>query len=165
MYIHVQEPGQGVHGARQQDGIIQDINRHAAVVMEGLPDAQAQQQTAEEVAQAVHVARQVDTKPLQPGVSVLHIRSGGCAQCTTNCIAWSNQQQSCMHFEHLCAVADLAVCHFADLCYMRLQLLAIFTIMESVLMSSRSTRSLPVNNLCCSSDTAAGQHMLTHICI
>ncbi|KAL0053658.1 hypothetical protein WJX82_009019 [Trebouxia sp. C0006] len=55
---HSKEPGQGVHGARQQDGIIQDINRHAAVVMEGLPDAQAQQQTAEEVAQAVRVARQ-----------------------------------------------------------------------------------------------------------
>lgn len=55
---HSKEPGQGVHGARQQDGIIQDINRHAAVVMEGLPDAQGQQQTAEEVAQAVHVARQ-----------------------------------------------------------------------------------------------------------
>jgi len=58
----VQEPGQGVHGARQQDGIIQDINRHAAVVMEGLPDAQAQQQTVEKVAQAVRVARQVDIK-------------------------------------------------------------------------------------------------------
>jgi len=83
----VQEPGQGVHGARQQDGIIQDINRHAAVVMEGLPDAQAQQQTAEEVAQAVRVARQVDIKTLLPGVSV-HVRSGGCAQGTTCCIAW-----------------------------------------------------------------------------
>ena len=83
MYIHVQEPGQGVHGARQQDGIIQDINRHAAVVMEGLPDAQAQQQTAEEVAQAVRVARQVDIKTLLLGVSVLHIRSGRCVQCAS----------------------------------------------------------------------------------
>ncbi len=83
----MQEPGQGVHGARQQDGIIQDINRHAAVVMEGLPDAQAQQQTAEEVAQAVRVARQVNIKTLLLGVSVLHIRPGGCAPCTTCCIA------------------------------------------------------------------------------
>lgn len=87
MYTHVQEPGQGVHGARQQDGIIQDINRHAAVVMEGLPDAQAQQQTAEEVAQAVQVARQVDIKTLLLGVSVLHIRSGKRVQCTACCIA------------------------------------------------------------------------------
>ena len=55
----LQGPGQGVHSGRQPDGIIQDINRHAAVVMEGLPDGDAQQQNAEEVAQAVHLARQV----------------------------------------------------------------------------------------------------------
>jgi len=46
---------------------------------------------------------------------------------------------------------------------MPLQLLAILTIIESVLVSSRSTRSLPVDNLCCGSNTEAGQHMLTHI--
>ena len=55
----VQDPGQGVHSGRFQDGIIQDINRHAAVVVEGLPGDQAQQQTAEDVAQAVRLARQV----------------------------------------------------------------------------------------------------------
>lgn len=48
-----------MHSGKQPDGIIQDINRHAAVVMEGLPEADAQQQNAEEVAQAVHLARQV----------------------------------------------------------------------------------------------------------
>ena len=44
-----------------QDGIIQDINRHAAVVVEGLPGDDSQQQTAEDVAQAVCLARQVGT--------------------------------------------------------------------------------------------------------
>ena len=55
----LQDPGQGVHTGRGPDGIIQDINRHAAVVMEGRPDDQGQQHTAEDVAQAVRLARQV----------------------------------------------------------------------------------------------------------
>ena len=55
----LQDPGQGLHSGQQPDGIIQDINRHAAVVMEGLPGDQAGQQTAADVAQAVHLARQV----------------------------------------------------------------------------------------------------------
>lgn len=55
----MQDPGQGLHTGRVQDGVIQDINRHAAVVMEGLPTDQAQQHTAEDVAQAVRLARQV----------------------------------------------------------------------------------------------------------
>lgn len=55
----LQDPGQGLHTGRVQDGVIQDINRHAAVVMEGLPADQAQQHTAEDVAQAVRLARQV----------------------------------------------------------------------------------------------------------
>ena len=57
----VQDPGQSLPGGRRQDGIIQDINRHAAVVMEGLPGSDNQQQTAEEVAQAVRLARQVSS--------------------------------------------------------------------------------------------------------
>ena len=61
----VQDPGHGVNTGRFQDGIIQDINRHAAVVMEGLPGDQAQQHTAEDVAQAVRLARQV-LCPLTP---------------------------------------------------------------------------------------------------
>lgn len=57
----LQDPGQGLHTGRVQDGVIQDINRHAAVVMEGLPADQAQQHTAEDVAQAVRLARQVQS--------------------------------------------------------------------------------------------------------
>ena len=53
----LQDPG--AHSGRLHDGIIQDINRHAAVVMEGAPGDPAQQQTAEDVAQAVRLARQV----------------------------------------------------------------------------------------------------------
>ena len=52
-----QDPSRG----HIQDGIIQDINRHAAVVVEGLPGDDIQQQTAEDVAQAVRLARQVGT--------------------------------------------------------------------------------------------------------
>ncbi|KAL3150267.1 hypothetical protein ABBQ32_000119 [Trebouxia sp. C0010 RCD-2024] len=52
------DPGPGAHSGRVQGGIIQDINRHAAVVMDGLPADQAQQHTAEEVAQAVCLAQQ-----------------------------------------------------------------------------------------------------------
>ena len=43
-----------------QNGIIQDINRHAAVVVEGLPGDDQQVQTAEDVAEAVQLARQVN---------------------------------------------------------------------------------------------------------
>lgn len=55
----MQDPAQGLFAGRRQAGIIQDINRHAAVVMEGLPGAEDQQQSVEEVAQAVRLARQV----------------------------------------------------------------------------------------------------------
>ena len=55
----LQDPGQGLRTGRVPDGIIQDINRHAAVVMEGQPADQAQQHTAEDVAQAVRLAKQV----------------------------------------------------------------------------------------------------------
>lgn len=55
----MQNPGAASAGGRAQDGIIQDINRHAAVVMEGLPGSDAQQQSPEDVAQAVRLARQV----------------------------------------------------------------------------------------------------------
>ena len=54
----VQDPGISAGGGRQ-DGIIQDINRHAAVVMEGLPGTDSQQQSAQDVAEAVRLARQV----------------------------------------------------------------------------------------------------------
>lgn len=49
--------GMGSSGGVRQDGIIQDINRHAAVVMEGLPGSDGQ--TAGDVAEAVCLARQV----------------------------------------------------------------------------------------------------------
>ena len=59
----LQDPGPGANSGRVQGGIIQDINRHAAVVMDGLPADQAQQHTAEDVAQAIRLARQVLSGP------------------------------------------------------------------------------------------------------
>lgn len=96
----LQDPEQGMHCGRVQDGIIQDINRHAAVVMEGLPADQAQQHTAEDVAQAVRLARQVLS-----GFPSLLLTSGFACIPLQHC-TWHCTQLPCLH-----AMSDhVAVC-------------------------------------------------------
>lgn len=100
----LQDPGPGAHSGRVQGGIIQDINRHAAVVMDGLPADQAQQHTAEEVAQAVCLAQQVLLGPfsLLPSCFLMTCRNICCRQ--LGCLIIVPVHASCIAYPALSAV-------------------------------------------------------------